>query len=234
MRTSPYATFASNPARGIFGILAWPRTYLNIAYLMIGFPIGLAYFVFYVTAGALGIGLAILGIGLLILFLLVLAAWGLAHVERGLANTLLGANVAPIPPTAVEEGGWPWVKSVFGNPVTWKGLAFQLLKFPLGLASWIVTIVVLSVVGGFLAAPIVLAFGGEVQIDPWFVANTPEKAWIATAIGLAAVVPALHLLNGLAYLWAVFARLMLGRREPREPVREAWSPDPTRAPVPAL
>ena len=89
---------------------------------MIGFPIGLAYFVFYVTAGALGIGLSILGIGLLILFLLVLAAWGLAHVERGLANTLLGADVAPVPPTAVEEGGWPWVKSVFGNPVTWKGL----------------------------------------------------------------------------------------------------------------
>ena len=37
MRTSPYATFSSNPVRGIFGILAWPRTYLNLAYLLIGF-----------------------------------------------------------------------------------------------------------------------------------------------------------------------------------------------------
>ena len=234
MQSSPYASFASNPVRGIFGILVWPRTYLNIAYLMVGFPIGLAYFVFYVTAGALGAGLAILGIGLVILFLLVLAAWGLAHFERGLANTLLGANVPPPPPTAIEEGGWPWVKSVFGNPVTWKGLVFQLLKFPLGLSSWVVTVVVISVVIGFLAAPIVVAFGGVIQIDPWWVADTAGEAWIATAIGLAAIVPALHLLNGVAYLWAMFARFMLGRREPRESVRGTWSPDPVRAPVPAL
>jgi hypothetical protein len=234
MHSSPYASFASNPVRGIFGILVWPRTYLNIAYLMIGFPIGLAYFVFYVTGGALGAGLSVLGIGLVILFLLVLAAWGLAHFERGLANTLLGANVPPPPPTAIEEGGWPWVKSVFANPVTWKGLAFQLLKFPLGLASWIVTVVVISLVVGFVVAPIVVAVGGVIRIDPWWVADTAGEAWIATLIGLVAVIPALHLLNGVAYLWAMLARFMLGRREPREPVLEAWSPDPVRAPVPAL
>jgi hypothetical protein len=234
MRTSPYQTFSSNPVRGIFGILAWPRTYLNIAYLLIGFPIGLAYFVFYVTAGALGIGLSILGIGLVILFLLVLAAWGLAHVERGLANALLGAEVPRPAPTAVDEGGWPWVKSVLGNAVTWKGLVFQLLKFPLGLASWIVTIVVISVVGGFVLAPLALPFGGTIQIDPWWVVDTTRDAWIASAIGLAAIVPALHLLNGLAFLWALFARVMLGRREPREPVAEAWSPDPAPNPIPAL
>ena len=234
MHSSPYASFASNPVRGIFGILVWPRTYLNIAYLMIGFPIGLAYFVFYVTGGALGAGLSVLGIGLVIQFLLVLAAWGLAHFERGLANTLLGANVPPPPPTAIEEGGWPWVKSVFANPVTWKGLAFQLLKFPLGLASWIVTVVVISLVVGFVVAPIVVAVGGVIRIDPWWVADTAGEAWIATLIGLVAVIPALHLLNGVAYLWAMLARFMLGRREPREPVLEAWSPDPVRAPVPAL
>lgn len=234
MHSSPYASFASNPVRGIFGILVWPRTYLNIAYLMIGFPIGLAYFVFYVTGGALGAGLSVLGIGLVILFLLVLAAWGLAHFERGLANTLLGASVPPPPPTAIEEGGWPWVKSVFANPVTWKGLAFQLLKFPLGLASWIVTVVVISLVVGFVVAPIVVAVGGVIRIDPWWVADTAGEAWIASLIGLVAVIPALHLLNGVAYLWAMLARFMLGRREPREPVLEAWSPDPVRAPVPAL
>jgi hypothetical protein len=234
MRTSPYQTFSSNPVRGIFGILAWPRTYLNIVYLLIGFPIGLAYFVFYVTAGAVGMGLSILGIGLVILFLLVLAAWGLAHVERGMANALLGAEVPRPAPTAVEEGGWTWVKSVFGNAVTWKGLVFQLLKFPLGLASWIVAVVVISVVGGFVLAPIVVAYGGTIQIDPWWVADTQREAWIATAVGLAAIVPALHLLNGLAYLWAVFARVMLGRREPREPGAESWSREPAPTPLPAL
>lgn len=232
MRTSPYASFTSNPVRGIFGILAWPRTYLNLLYLMIGFPLGLGYFVFYVTFGSLGAGLAIVGFGFLILFLLVLAAWALAHFERVLANALLGADVPPPAPTALDEGGWPWVKSVFGNGVTWKGLAFQLLKFPLGLASWIVAIVVLSVVGGFIAAPIVLHFGGTIQVDPIWIADTPREAWIATAIGLAAVIPALHLLNGLAYLWALLARVMLGRRAPARPAPGAWVPN--RDPVPAL
>jgi hypothetical protein len=234
MHTSPYATFASNPVRGIFGILAWPRTYLNLIYLLIGFPLGLAYFVFYVVGGSLGAGLSILGIGLVILFLLILAAWALSLFERVLANALLGAGVPPPGPTAIEEGGWPWVKSVVGNPVTWKGLVFQLLKFPLGLASWIVTIVVLAVVGGFIAAPLIVEFGGTIQIDPWFVADTQREAWIATALGLAAVIPALHLLNGLAYVWALFARVMLGRRQPRESAPEAWAPGTVPSPIPAL
>ena len=234
MRTSPYATFASNPVRGIFGILAWPRTYLNLIYLLIGFPLGLAYFVFYVVGGSLGAGLSILGIGLVILFLLILAAWALALFERALANALLGAEVPSPGHTATEEGGWPWVKSVVGNPVTWKGLVFQLLKFPLGLASWIVTIVVLAVVGGFIAAPLVIQFGGTIQIDPWFVADTQREAWIATALGLAAVIPALHLLNGLAYVWALFARVMLGRRQPRESAPEAWAPGTAQSPLPAI
>jgi len=234
MRTSPYATFASNPVRGIFGILAWPRTYLNLIYLLIGFPLGLAYFVFYVVGGSLGAGLSILGIGLVILFLLILAAWALALFERVLANALLGAEVPPPGPTAIEEGGWPWVKSVLGNPVTWKGLVFQLLKFPLGLASWVVTIVVLAVVGGFIAAPLIVEFGGTIQIDPWFVADTQREAWISTALGLAAVIPALHLLNGLAYVWALFARVMLGRRQPRESAPEAWAPGTAPSPIPAL
>ena len=234
MRTSPYATFSTNPVRGFFGILAWPRTYLNLAYLLIGFPLGLMYFVFYVVAGSLGIGLSILGVGLVVLFLMILAAWALAHFERILANAMLGANVPAPPPTATEEGGWPWVKSVFANPVTWKGLAFQILKFPLGLASWIITIVVMSVVLGFIFAPAALPFGGTIQIDPWWVVDTQREAWIATAIGLAALLPALHLLNGLAYLWVLFARVMLGRRAPKEPAREAWAPSPARSPVPAL
>lgn len=234
MHTSPYSTFSTNPVRGIFGILAWPRTYLNLVYLLIGFPLGLMYFIFYVVGVSLGAGLSIVGIGLVILFLLILAAWGFALFERMLANALLGAEVPSPGRTAIEEGGWPWVKSVLGNPVTWKGLVFQLLKFPLGLGSWVVTIVVIAVVGGFIAAPVVVHFGGTIQIDPWWIADTQREAWIATAIGLAAVIPALHLLNGLAQLWALFARVMLGRREPREPAPEAWAPSPAQTPVPAL
>ena len=139
--------------------------------------------VFYIVFGSLGVGLSILGVGFVILFLLILAAWGLAHFERLLANAMLGADVPPVPPTATEEGGWPWVKSVMGNPVTWKGLLFQILKFPLGLGSWIVTIVVLAIVFAFIFAPAALPFGGTIQIDPWWVVDTQREAWIATAIG---------------------------------------------------
>ena len=70
MKTSPYAAFWSHPLRGFFGVMTWRQSYLNIVYLILGFPLGLAYFVFYVTGGALGIGLLIVTVGAAILLLL--------------------------------------------------------------------------------------------------------------------------------------------------------------------
>lgn len=209
--------------RLILGPFVWRGTYTNLAYLLLGFPLGLAYFVFFITGFALGIGLAIMAVGFFILLLLPITAWALALFERQLAIHLLGASVPP-PGNEVtaKDGGWPWLKGVLTNSVTWKGLLFLLAKFPLGLASWVFTIVVLTIVGVFVAAPILHLTGGDINIGAWQV-ETLRETFIMTAIGIVALVPAVHLLNGLAWLWGRFARIMLSRKASSDPTPTSQS-----------
>lgn len=217
MKTSPYAVLRSHPMRGFFGVLAWRQSYLNIVYLILGFPLGLAYFVFYVSGGALGIGLLIVTVGAAILLLLILAAQWLGVFERLLAVHLLGVPIAPgHTPWSEGESLGRYLKAVLRNRTTWTGLVYLLLKFPLGLTSWIVTIVALSVTLGLIAAPVVDAFGGNVSLWRWTPLTT-EELLLVSLIGLALVIPVIHLLNGLAWLWGRFARVMLGGPRPGGP-----------------
>ena len=226
MKTSPYAVLRSHPVRGFFGVLAWRQSYLNIVYLILGFPLGLAYFVVYVTGGALGVGLLIVTVGAAILLLLILAAQWLGVFERLLAVHLLGVPIAPgHTPWNEGESLGRYLKAVLRNRTTWTGLLYLLMKFPLGLASWIVTIVALSVTLGLIAAPVVDAFGGELTLWRW-VPVTTEELLLVSLIGLAMVVPVIHLLNGLAWLWGRFTRIMLGGQRPADPARAVAPPVP--------
>lgn len=229
MKSSPYAVMRSHPVRGFFGVLAWPRSYLNILYLILGFPLGLAYFVFYVTGGALGIGLLIMTVGAGILLLLILAAQWLGVFERLLAVHLLGVPIAPgHTPWNEGEGLVRYLKDVLRNRTTWTGFAYLLLKFPLGLASWIVTVVSLSVVLGLIAAPVVDAFDGRIELWGW-APSTIQDLLVVSLIGVALIFPVLHLLNGLAWLWGRFARVMVGGPRPAAPAgaRPAAPPVPS-------
>ena len=54
------------------------RTYTNLFYLALAFPLGLFYFIFLLTGLALGFGLTIIWIGLPILAVVLAASWGMA------------------------------------------------------------------------------------------------------------------------------------------------------------
>jgi hypothetical protein len=211
--TTQTATFRSSSIPNPFLVLAEARTYTTLLYLLLGFPLGLVYFVMLVTGGALGIGLSVIAVGLVILFMLVLAGWALTLFERQLAIHLLGANVPPAKPEGAPKDGWPWIKSVFGNPVTWKGILFLGLKFPLGLASWVVTIVLLAIVATFVTAPLSLALGASINIFEWQIETYGEAA-VLTLIGFLALLPTAYFLNALGAVWARFAEVMLGREWP--------------------
>ena len=51
------------------GVLIDPQSYVNILYLLLSFPLGIAYFVFLVTGISLGFGLLIIWVGVPILAL---------------------------------------------------------------------------------------------------------------------------------------------------------------------
>ncbi|MGH7573218.1 MAG: sensor domain-containing protein [Gemmatimonadota bacterium] len=217
MKISPYAVMGTDPLRGFLGVVTWRQSYLNILYLVLGFPLGLAYFLFYVVGGSLGVGLFILLIGAVLLLLLVLAAQWLGAFERLLAIHILNVPIVP-GHTAWRDGESVarYLKAALRNRTTWTGLIYLLAKFPLGLASWLVVVVAGSVTLALIGAPLVDAFGGDVNLWTW----RPEARWeflLVSLIGLALLPLVLHAFNGLAWLWGQFTRLMLGGPRPAEP-----------------
>ena len=211
------------------------RTYSNLLYLMLAFPLGLAYFVFLAVGLPLGLGLTLIWIGIPILALVFAGSWGLAGLERQSAIHLLGAQVPPRtpPPVQEEQGFWKKLYAFYTNPVTWKGMAFLLIKVPLGIVTFIAVVTLLAVTAAFLFAPFIVAtvdygwedgwssFEADADYWGWQVDTLPE-AFICSAFGVVLLWVSLNLLNGLAFLWARTSELLLGQRSfsatPRPPV----------------
>jgi len=203
---APAPSRAATPAR-FLRVAARPQTWLNLAYLLAAFPTGLAYFVVLVVGVALGVSLAVVVVGLVILAATLTAWRWMAAIERALARALLGVAIA----RPADRRGLPRMERLtrwLRDPVTWKSLVFVALKFPLGLVSFL-----LVVTTGFFAlvltfAPLVVLVT-PVTLFGWIVED-PLPALPLTVIGIVACLLLLHLYNGVAWLWALFARVMLG------------------------
>jgi signal transduction histidine kinase len=203
----PPAAISAVPRR-FFGVVTRPQTWKNLVYLALAFPLGVAYVVVLAVGLSTGAGLAIVFVGLGILFATLMAWRGMAALERGLARSLLGVRI-PLPP-AREEGlpAWVRVKQWLRDPVTWKSLVFVIAKLPLG-------IVALAALAGpgfvavvLLLSPLITAFVPIVFFG-WEIAD-PLEALPLAPVGALACVAALHLFNGLSWLYGLTARVMLG------------------------
>ena len=189
------------------GVVLRPQTWLNLVYLLAAFPLGLAYFVVLVVGVSIGAALAVLIVGLGILLAMLVAWRGMAAIERGAARVLLGVQIA----RPVDRRGQPPLERIvrwLRDPVTWKSLVFVALKFPLGVVTLaaVAASAFFSLV--FLFAPLIVLVT-PVTVFGWIV-ESPLQALPLTVVGAPAVLLALHLYNGLAWLWALFARVMLG------------------------
>jgi signal transduction histidine kinase len=184
-----------------------PQTLLNLLYLLAAFPLGVAYFVVLVVGVSVGAALAVVLVGLAILLATLAATRWMAAIERGTARALLGVPIA----RPVDRRDQPLLRRVgrwLRDPVTWKSLVFVALKFPLG----VITLVLVAGSGFvslvFLFAPLIVLVT-PVTVFGWIV-ESPLQAVPLTILGVPAVLLALNLYNGLAWLWALFARVMLG------------------------
>jgi hypothetical protein len=207
------------------GVYANPQTYLNLLYLIFAFPLGLFYFVFFVTGFSLGIGLIILWIGLILLVGVLAASWGFTALERQMAISLLRIQIPPMSqPLPGGMSFWEKVKYYFKNPVTWKGLLFLLLKFPIGLVTFIVTVVGISLSLGLMSAPILYRFA-QIRIGIWQIHTLPE-AIVCLVFGFLFLTIYLHFNNLIAGVLGKFAQVMLGLSQPVVPATPAPQPDP--------
>jgi hypothetical protein len=219
-------------ARRFFGVLWAPRTYGNLLYLLLGLPIGITTFSIVVTVVTTGLGLAITIIGLPIL---VAAMYGwrlLADGDRALTNALLGTAV---PPVGQAGSGSCWsqarVAAALRDPLTWRALAWTLLRLVHGTATFVAAVTLVSVGFYGLAALVFFPVGEGLDFYSWRIDTLGE----ALLVGVPApfvIVLALHATNVLAYWSGRFTNLMLGagRELPADGrVSLEWISDVTRA-----
>ena len=196
-----------------FAVLRDRQTYFNLIYLLLAFPLGIAYFVISVTGLSVGVGLLIVWVGLLVLLALFASWWGLAALERLLAIHLLGGEIAPMANPIASKGNiWERAKAHFTDGRTWKSALFLMLKFPLGIASFVATVTVVSLCGGLIFAPFIYQTG-NISIFAWQI-NTFVEALMATGVGLLIAPFGFQLLNKAAQLSGQFARFMLSDGDP--------------------
>lgn len=195
-----------NIIRRFFDVIARGRTYRNIAYVWLAFPLGLFYFVFLVTGSALSVGLSLLWIGLLLALLFVLTIWAFGQFERLLSRWLLDEPLA-LSETESSLTFWQTTRSILKDARTWKGALFLLLKFPVGLACWTASVVMFAFTAAFVAAPFA-DYHGEVELGRWIIQD-PTGGWLLTLFGLLLLFPTLHLHNAMGALWRAMARGLL-------------------------
>lgn len=197
-----------------FGVVFRGDTYLNLLYVLLAFPLGLFYFVFLVPGLVTGLALSILWVGLLILLIIFFCWLGLIAIERQQAIWLLREDVPPMTPKeGTGENAWQWFVAYLKNPVTWKGLLFLLLKFPLGTLSFVIAFSLFMVTAVFLAAPLIYPFFQPEVYFTWnsvWVIDTLSEAMLAFLIGASLLFASLHIVNGMAWLWGRLGRVMLG------------------------
>lgn len=190
----------------IFGVLTSGRTYANLLYLLLSAPLGLAY------AGLLGFGavlgavLSIAGVGLLLLLGCLVAAWGFAMFERELAIWLLGVQVPPMSVPRPEPASvWRRLADHLGQSVTWKSLAFLMLKLPLGMLTATGTAVLL---GGSLLVLVALPYSVVVHGGRG-IRGVVVGSWLVLVV-IAVLLLTLHGVNWVARACGALAVTMLG------------------------
>lgn len=209
--TKGLVTFFGAPLRG--------QTYLNMVYLLLAFPLGIFYFIYLVVGLSVGLSLTIIWIGLVILAVVFAGWYGLLAFERAMAIHLLHESIPPMAqPAAANAGFWKKFGSLLSNPVTWKGLVYLIAKFPLGIASFTVLVTFLSAGFAMLLAPAYytylpttydITFNGLNYYNPWVV-DTLAEAIVVSLAGVLVLLVGLQAFNGLAWVSAKFARVMLG------------------------
>ena len=176
------------------------RTWLSLAYVVLGLPFGILTFTVTVVGLSLGVGLVPLFlIGLVVLWVTVQLVRGMAVMERARATLFLDVDLPGRPRELVGEGsalrrGWRRLTS----RGTWKEIAYCLLLLPIGTVffSLVVTLWSVALAGVLLPAYGYALPGGEVA--SWLHWSSSAEVWTGFAVGVLALLVAPPVTQGLA------------------------------------
>lgn len=156
-------------------------------------------------------------VGLGILLATVIGVRYIASFERRLANALLGTAIAT--PDDVEtagEGVIGTAKAYLTASSTWRGLGFVVLKFWVGILSFVLLVTFLGTAIELVLVPVFPGGALNVEIASWEVAKsvtTTTQRAVAVPGGAVLALLALHILNAFAHANASIASSLLGPKQ---------------------
>jgi hypothetical protein len=240
-QTSPTSRGFRRPLRHVLGTPMRLQTYRNLLYLVLMFPLGLAYFTVLVNLFAYGVGLSVVLVGIPIIVLTLALSVGLAAFERMLARVLLRIDI-PTSSVDAEQTIWSRIKQLVIDRRTWTAVLYLLSEFFVGTVVFVLLSSLLVTAGSLLLTPFYytrlptgiylgptpiieftpkILFGWDtlliglkttIRIDAWHISGLPAALLVAVG-GAVLLILSLQLLNSLAWLWGRYMQAML--RTPR-------------------
>lgn len=199
-----------------FGVIADPRTYASLFYMLLALATGIFYFTWVVTGVSMSVGFAVLIIGIPFVILYFGSVRVLSLVEGRIVEVMLGERMPRRPLYA--ERGKPLLQRIadmFTDPRIWSTQLYFLLMLPLGIAYFTVVTTLLSVSLSFIASPLLVWIGyvdNDWFVGDWWIDNSMNLWWQLPALFVTGVVllfGTLHLARGVGRLHGQFAKHML-------------------------
>jgi hypothetical protein len=194
------------------------QTYKRLVYLLLAFPLGIAYFVGFTTGASMGVGLLITWVGIPILLATLIAATAVSGLEAYLSRTLLDRDI-PLPAAFERPSEWSLAAPEGGylaalwrfllEPTTWTSVAVVLLKFLYGIVAFVATVTAGSLVLTLLSAPWLYDSPDTSYRIGQYVVDTLPEALAAFGVGVVGLFVALNALNVLADLGGVVTEQLL-------------------------
>jgi hypothetical protein len=126
-------------------------------YLLLAFPLGIFYFVFFTVGTTLSIGLMPIFIGFPLALAVMKAAKHIFSFELSMGRHMLGAPIAPWDGRTGEYGGglFRQLGAEFNNRAMYTSMIYLVFKFILGIISFVIVVTLVSLSLGFMASPLV-------------------------------------------------------------------------------
>lgn len=161
----------------VFGVYFEPRTYLNVAYLLLQFPLGIIYFLYIVPAVLVVLVLFITLVGIPLGILFLISLFGLSWFHGRMSEAFLGIRM-PQRKRKLMAGGttqqkmksvlndlkdpmhftstatWQKMKSILKDPRLYTSTSYLFLTFPLGIIYFVGLVALFSSAVSLIASPI--------------------------------------------------------------------------------
>lgn len=207
-----------------FGVIAEPRTYAALFYMLLSLATGIFYFTWVVTGLSMSLGLAILIIGVPFVILYFGSVRVLSLVEGRIVEAMLGERM-PRRPLYAERGKplLARIGAMFTDPRTWTAQLYFLLMLPLGTIYFTIAVTLLSVSIAFITAPVTVWLGYaevvESDMGGWMVLGVHDGVVgtslayaslpLLFALGFLLLFATLHIARGIGYLHGQLAKHLL-------------------------